>query len=72
MREMDRLHELYEAVAEARRDVGQDPVPFHRFAHLIKAQVARLREEGSPEVAFRVAVKGGKVNLTARALKGVR
>lgn len=72
MREMDRLHELYEAVAEARRDVGQDPVPFHRFAHLVKAQVARLREEGSPEVAFRVAVKGGKVNLTARALKGVR
>ncbi len=72
MSEMDKLHELYESVAQARRDVGQDPVPFHKFTHLVKAQVAKLKEEGSAEVAFRVAVKGGKVNFTARALKGVR
>jgi len=29
-----------------------------------------LKEKGSPEVAFRVAVKDGKVNFTARALRG--
>jgi hypothetical protein len=33
--------------------------------------VNKLRQAGSPEVAFRVAVKDGKVNFTARALKGV-
>jgi hypothetical protein len=34
--------------------------------------VQKLKKGGSPEVAFRVAVKDGKVNFTARALKGVR
>jgi hypothetical protein len=29
-----------------------------------------MKASGSPEVAFRVAVKDGKVNFTARALKG--
>ena len=38
---------------------------------LVKLQVKKLRETGSPEVAFRVAVKDGKVSFTARALKGV-
>jgi len=36
----------------------------------VKSQVKKLRDSGSSEVAFRVAVKDGKVNLTARALKG--
>ncbi len=72
VREIDKLTELYESLAEARREVGEEAVPFHRFAELIKSQVKKLRDAGSPEVAFRVAVKGGKVNLTARALKGVK
>jgi len=38
----------------------------------VKSQVKKLREGGSPEVAFRVAVKDGKVNFTARALKGTK
>ena len=71
LREMDKLTELYESLSEARREVGEDQVPFHKFADLVKKQVKKLRETGSPEVAFRVAVKDGKVNLTARALKGV-
>jgi hypothetical protein len=71
VREMDKLTELYESLAEARREVGMDPVPFHKFADIVKSQVKKLRQTGSPEVAFRVAVKGGKVNFTARALKGV-
>jgi len=37
----------------------------------VKNQVKKLRDAGSPEVAFRVAVKDGKVNFTARGLKGV-
>ena len=72
LREIDKLTELYESLAEARREVGVDPVPFHKFADLVKGQVKKLRDSGSPEIAFRVAVKNGKVSFTARALKGVK
>jgi hypothetical protein len=68
--EMDKLQELYERLAEARHDVGEEAVPFHKFADLIKTQVLGLKEKGSREVAFRVAVKDGKVNFTARAMRG--
>jgi hypothetical protein len=71
LREIDKLTELYESLAEARRAVGSEAPPFHKFAELVKRQVKELRETGSPEVAFRVAVKDGKVSFTARALKGV-
>ena len=71
VREIDKLTELYESLAEARREVGEDAPPFHKFADLVKSQVNKLRQSGSPEVAFRVAVKDGKVSFTARALKGV-
>ena len=72
LREMDKLQDLYESLAEARRETGQDAIPFHRFADLIKTQVAGLRDKGSAEVAFRIAMKDGKVNFTARALRGIR
>ena len=68
--EMDKLHELYDRLAEARRAVGEEAVPFHRFADLVKDQVKKLKEKGSLEVAFRVAVKDGKVNFTVRGMKG--
>src|SRR5262245_33921919 len=69
MREMDKLHTLYDSLMDARREAGDEVVPFHRFAALVKDQVTRLKESGVPEVAFRVAVIDGKVNFTARALK---
>jgi hypothetical protein len=69
-REMDKLHDLYKSLAEAHREVGADSVPFHKFADLVKTQVERAKATGSTEVAFRVAVKEGKVTFTARALKG--
>lgn len=69
--EVDKLTDLYESLAEARREVGQEAVAFHRFAELVRTQVKKLRHAGSSEVAFRVAVKNGKVAFTARALKGV-
>ena len=72
VREIDKLTELYDSLAEARREVGEEQVPFHKFADLIKGQVAKLRQSGGSEVAFRVAVKDGKVSFTARALTGVK
>lgn len=70
VREIDKLTELYESLAEARRDVGEAAPPFHKFADLVKNQVKKLKQAGTAEVAFRVAVKDGKVSFTARALKG--
>jgi hypothetical protein len=72
LREPDKLVELYHRLADARREVGEEAVSFHKFSELVKDQVRRLKEQGSPEVAFRVAVKDGKVNFTARGLKGVK
>jgi hypothetical protein len=72
MREMDKLHSLYETLMDARRETGGDVVPFHKFAALVKDQVSKLRESGNPEVAFRVAMKDGKVNFTVRGLKGAK
>ena len=70
MREMDKLHTLYDSLMDARREAGDDVVPFHRFAALVKDQVTKLKSEGSEKVAFRVAVVEGKVNFTARPVKG--
>jgi len=72
VREIDKLTELYESLAEARREVGQDAPPFHKFAELVKSQVTKLRKSGAPEVAFRVAVKNGKLNFTAKGMKGAK
>jgi hypothetical protein len=71
-KEIDKVHELYDRLMDARREVGEEVVPFHKFVDLVKQQVTQLRKEGSPEVAFRVAVKNGKVNLTARVMKGIK
>jgi hypothetical protein len=70
LREMDKVHALYDSLMEARRGLGEEVVPFHRFAALVKDQVSKLRDAGTAEVAFRVAVKDGKVNFTVRGLKG--
>src|SRR3954468_56712 len=69
MREMDKLHTLYDSLMDARREAGDEVVPFHRFAALVKDQVSKLKSADAPEVAFRVAVVDGKVNFTARGLK---
>jgi hypothetical protein len=68
--EQDKLHDLYDSLVEARKSIGEDALPFHKFADLVKSQVKKLRENGSSEVAFRVAVKDGKVSFTARSMKG--
>ena len=70
MREMDKLHTLYDSLMDARREAGDDVVPFHRFAALVKDQVTKVKATGVPEVAFRVAMVDGKVNFTVRGMKG--
>jgi hypothetical protein len=70
VRELDKLQTLYESLVQARRDIGEEAVPFHRFAELVKNQVQKLKTDGGGEVAFRVALKDGKVSFTARAMKG--
>ena len=70
LKEMGKLHDLYNSLVEARREIGEEAVPFHKFADLVKTQVKKLTSEGHSEVAFRVAVKDGKINFTARATKG--
>ena len=68
-KEMDKLQELHTSLTEARRKAGQDAIPFQKFADLIKTQVATMKQKGTAEVAFRVAVKDGKVTFTARGMK---
>ena len=73
MREMDKLHALYDSLMDARRGAGEPIVPFHKFAALVQERVSELRQPaGGGEVAFRVSVKDGKVSLTARDVKGKR
>jgi hypothetical protein len=67
--EMDKVQAMYDSLMDARRQSGEDIVPFHKFAALVRDQVKKLRDKGSPEVAFRVTVKDGKVSFTARGLK---
>jgi hypothetical protein len=69
VKEMDKLHTLYDTLMDARRQHGEEVVPFHKFAALVKNQVTKLRGEGNGEVAFRVAVKDGKVAFTVRPMK---
>lgn len=68
--ETDKLKTLYESLMEARRESGDEIVPFQRFTALVNDQVAKFKGSGSSEVAFRVAVSDGKVTFTARGLKG--
>ena len=70
MKEMEKLHDLYDALRDAREKMGEQNIPFHKFTELVKSQVSKLKKGGAPEVAFRVSVKDGKLSFTARGLKG--
>jgi hypothetical protein len=72
MNELDKLQDLYATLREAREALGEENVPFHKFAALVKSQVAKFKQEGTSEVAFRASVKDGKLNFTARGLKGAK
>ena len=69
-REPDKLHDLYDAMMDVRRAEGQDVVPFHKFASLVREQVRSLQERHpGDEVWFKVTRREGKAHLTAQAVK---
>ena len=72
VREIDKLHGALRIArrSAARGRRGRGAVPQVRRAGEEPGEEA-ARQPAAPEVAFRVAVKDGKVNFTARALKGV-
>jgi hypothetical protein len=61
------VKELYERLAEAKRQVGETPLAFDRIAALVNAQLQKHGAAG--DVAFRIAVKDGKVSLTVKPEK---
>jgi hypothetical protein len=65
--QQDRIEKLYAALVDARREAGEADVPFPRFDHIVRDEVTRLRASGAEEITFRVAIRDGKVRLTARA-----
>ena len=64
----DRVKELHAQLAEAKKQAGESPVAIDRLAALVKAQVEKFKKEGQ-DVTFKVAVKDGKVSLTATPVK---
>jgi hypothetical protein len=71
--EVEKLHDLYTSLAEARREAGADPVPFDRFADLVRSQFSKLQADAQGgTVAFRVSMEHGRVHVTARALQGMK
>jgi hypothetical protein len=63
----DKVKELYQQMAAARRAAGEAELPFERFQAVVQHQLSKLGQGG--EVAFKVTMKDGKVNLTAKAIK---
>ena len=66
--ETERVKELYETLAKAKKQVGEEPVAFERVQALVRAQVDKFANDGT-NVAFRVALKDGKVSLTVKPEK---
>ena len=64
-----RVKELYEQLAAAKKQVGEQPVAYERVAALVKAQVSKFADDGT-NVAFKIALKDGKVSLTVKPEKG--
>jgi len=64
----ERVRELHAQLAEAKKQAGESPVAIDRLAALVKAQVEKFKAEGQ-DVTFKVAVKDGKVSLTATPVK---
>ena len=63
--ESEPVKKLFEQLADAKKQVGESPVAIDRLAALVKAQVDKFAAEGK-DVTFKVAMKDGKVSLTAK------
>jgi hypothetical protein len=63
-----RVQELFERLAAAKKEVGEPPIAIERLQALVKAQVEKFGADGS-QVAFKIATKDGKVQLTVKQEK---
>jgi len=68
----DKVQELFESFASARREAGQAAVSLQSFEKLIRTQVGAFKQKGCSGVAFRVALKDGKTSFSGRAMRAVR
>ncbi len=59
------VKQLFEQLSDAKKQVGESPVAIDRLAALVRAQVDKFAAEGK-DVTFEVAMKDGKVSLTAK------
>ena len=59
------VKKLFEQLADAKKQVGESPVAIDRLAALVRAQVDKFAAEGK-DVTFKIAMKDGKVSLTAK------
>ena len=59
------VKKLFEELANAKKQAGESPVAIDRVAALVRAQVDKFAAEGK-DVTFKVAMKDGKVSLTAK------
>jgi hypothetical protein len=66
--ESDRVKQLFDQLAAAKKQVGETPVAIDRLAALVKAQVEKFSAEGR-DVSFKVALKDGKVSLTVKPVE---
>ena len=63
--ESEPVKRLFAELADAKKQVGETPVAIDRLAALVRAQVDKFAAEGK-DVTFKVALKDGKVSLTAK------
>jgi len=59
------VQKLFEQLADAKKQLGESPIAIDRLAALVRAQVDKFAAEGK-DVTFKVAMKDGKVSLTAK------
>ena len=59
------VRQLFEQLTQAKQQAGENPIPIDRLAAVVRAQVDKFAAEGK-NVSFKIAVKDGKVSLTAR------
>ena len=59
------MRQLFEQLTQAKQQAGENPIPIDRLAAVVRAQVDKFAAEGK-NVSFKIAVKDGKVSLTAK------
>ena len=64
----ERVQGIVRAAGRREEASGEAPIAIDRLHALVKAQVEKFAAEGT-DVAFRVAMKDGKVSLTAKPVK---